>query len=97
VSLNRTLSGIVERLSEMRQIQLEVDTTLRKHMSDYMVTVFLVLGSIPLMGFMIPDWYDMLMNTIPGKITLAVVLATVLATSVWVSRANAIDEEAEAK
>ena len=97
VSLNRTLSGIVERLSEMRQIQLEVDTTLRKHMSDYMVTVFLVLGSIPLMGFMIPDWYDMLMNTIPGKVTLAVVLATVLATSVWVSRANAIDEEAEAK
>ena len=97
VSLNRTLSGIVERLSESRQIQLEVDTTLRKHMSDYMVTVFLVLGSIPLMGFMIPDWYDMLMNTIPGKITLAVVLATVLATSVWVSRANAIDEEAEAK
>ncbi|MEG1513391.1 MAG: hypothetical protein RSD95_00740 [Clostridia bacterium] len=88
VSLNRTLSGIVERLSEMRQIQMEVDTTLRKHMSDYVVTVMLVLGSIPLMGFMIPDWYDMLMNTLPGKITLAIVLATVLVTSVWVSRAH---------
>lgn len=93
VSLNRTLSGIVERLSESRQIQLEVDTTLRKHMSDYVVTVLLVLGSIPLMGFMIPDWYSMLMDTIPGKITLAVVLATVLITSVWVSRANSVDEE----
>lgn len=93
VSLNRTLSGIVERLSEARQIQLEVDTTLRKHMSDYIVTVLLVLGSIPMMGFMIPDWYSMLMDTIPGKITLAVVLATVLITSVWVSRANSVDEE----
>ena len=93
VSLNRTLSGIVERLSESRQIQLEVDTTLRKHMSDYVVTVLLVLGSIPLMGFMIPDWYAMLMDTVPGKITLAVVLATVLITSVWVSRANSVDEE----
>ena len=93
VSLNRTLSGIVERLSESRQIQLEVDTTLRKHMSDYVVTVLLVLGSIPLMGFMIPDWYSMLMDTVPGKITLAVVLATVLITSVWVSRANSVDEE----
>ena len=40
------------------------------------------------MGLMIPDWYDMLMHTLPGKITLAVVLATVLATSVWVSRAH---------
>ena len=47
VSLNRTLSRIVERFSEMRQIQLEVDTTLRKHMSDYVLTVMLVLGSIP--------------------------------------------------
>lgn len=88
VSLNRTLSGIVERLSEMRQIQMEVDTTLRKHMSDYVVTVMLVLGSIPLMGLMIPDWYDMLMSTLPGKITLAIVLATVLITSVWVSGAH---------
>ena len=95
VSLNRTLSGIVERLSEMRQIQMEVDTTLRKHMSDYIITVLLVLGSIPLMGFMIEDWYEMLMNTIPGKITLAIVLATVLITSVWVSRANTPAEGAE--
>jgi len=93
VSLNKTLSGIVERLSEMRQIQLEVDTTLRKHMSDYAITVFLVIGSVPLMGFMIPDWYDMLMYSIPGKITLAIVLASVLFTTVWVSRANMIDGE----
>lgn len=95
MSLNRTLNGIVERLSEMRQIQMEVDTTLRKHISDYIITVLLVLGSIPLMAFMIADWYDMLMNTIPGKITLAVVLGTVLVTSVWVSRANAPAEGAE--
>ncbi len=93
VSLNRTLSGIVERLSEMRQIQLEVDTTMKKHMSDYAITVLLVIGSVPLMGFMIPDWYDMLMYTLPGKITLAIVLASVLFTTVWVSRANMIDEE----
>ena len=95
LGLNRTLNGIVERLSEMRQIQMEVDTTLRKHISDYIITVLLVLGSIPLMAFMIADWYDMLMNTIPGKITLAVVLATVLITSVWVSRANAPVEGAD--
>lgn len=47
VGLNRTLNGIVERLSEMRQIQMEVDTTLKKHISDYIITVLLVLGSIP--------------------------------------------------
>ena len=66
-----------------------------KSTGDLIITVLLVLGSIPLMAFMISDWYDMLMNTIPGKITLAVVLATVLITSVWVSRANAPVEGAD--
>lgn len=92
VSLNRSLHGIVERLSEMRQIQLEVDTTMRKHISDYAITVLLVLGSIPMMGFMMSDWYDMLMHSLPGKIVLALVLGSVLITSVWVSRANAIND-----
>lgn len=55
-------------------------------MGDYIVTVLIVLGSIPLMGAMMPDWYAMLTETPAGKITLAVVLAAVLATSIWVAR-----------
>jgi hypothetical protein len=35
-----------------------------------------------------PDWYDMLMDTAPGKITLAVILFAVLSTAVWVARIN---------
>jgi len=35
---------------------------------------------------MMPDWYTMLTTTVVGKITLAVILAAVFATSVWVSR-----------
>jgi hypothetical protein len=33
-----------------------------------------------------PDWYELLTTTPAGKITLAVVLAAVLATAVWVAR-----------
>lgn len=72
----------------MRRAQMEVDTTIRKHFGDYITTVLIVLGSIPLMGFMMPDWYDMLMHTLPGKITLAVVMFAVMATAVWVVRVN---------
>lgn len=84
--LRFALPGIVSRLGEMRRAQMEADTTIRKQISDYIITVLIVLGSIPLMAAMMPDWYTMLSTTGAGKITLAVVLATVLATSVWVAR-----------
>ena len=80
------LSGIVTRLGEMRRVQMEVDTTIRKQMSDYIITVMIVLGAIPLMGMMIPDCYTMLTTTLAGKITLAVIFAAILATSIWVAQ-----------
>ena len=86
--LRFALPGIVERLGEMRRAQMEVDTTIRKHFGDYIITVMIVLGSIPMMGFMMPDWYDMLMHTLPGKITLSVILFAVLSTAIWVARIN---------
>jgi len=84
--LRFALSGIVARLGEMRRVQTETDTTIRKQLGDYIITVMIVLGAIPLMGAMMPDWYEMLTTTPAGKITLAVVLAAVLATAVWVAR-----------
>jgi tight adherence protein B len=84
--LRFALPGIVSRLGEMRRVQMETDTALRKQTSDYVIIVLIVLGSIPLMGAMMPDWYAMLTTTLAGQITLAVILAAVFATSVWVAR-----------
>lgn len=84
--LRFALSGIVSRLGEMRRVQMETDTAIRKQMGDYIVTVLIVLGSIPLMGAMMPDWFAMLTGTTAGKITLAVILAAILATAIWVAR-----------
>lgn len=84
--LRYALPGIVGRLGEMRRVQMETDTVIRKQLGDYIVTVMIVLGAIPLMGTMMPDWYSMLTTTLVGKITLAVVLAAVLATAIWVAQ-----------
>ncbi len=84
--LRYALPGIVGRLGEMRRVQMETDTVIRKQLSDYIITVMIVLGAIPLMGAMMPDWYSMLTTTLAGKITLAMVLAAVLATAVWVAQ-----------
>jgi Flp pilus assembly protein TadB len=95
--LRFTLPGIVSRLGEMRRAQMEADTAIQKQLGDYIVTVLLVLGAIPLMGAMMPDWYTMLTTTPAGKITLAVVLAAVLATAVWVARLYRPVEGGESK
>lgn len=84
--LRFALPGIVSRLGEMRRAQMEADTAIHKQLSDYIITVIIVLGAIPMMGAMMPDWYTMLTTTLAGKITLAVVLAAVLATTIWVAR-----------
>lgn len=85
-TLRYALPGIVERLGAMRRIRMEADTLLQKQIGDYVVTVFLLLGSIPVMAFMMPDWYEMLTQTIAGQITLAVVLGAVFATALWIGR-----------
>ena len=85
-TLRFALPGIVERLGAMRRIRMEADTILQKQISDYVVTVFLLLGSIPVMAWMMPDWYEMLTRTVTGQITLAVVLAAVFATALWIGR-----------
>jgi len=84
--LRYALHGIVGRQGEMRRVQMETDTAIRKQLGDYIVTVMIVLGAIPLMGAMMPDWYSMLTTTLAGKITLALVLAAVLATAVLVAQ-----------
>jgi len=85
-TLRYALPGIVERLGAMRRVRMETDTLLQKQISDYVVTVFLLLASIPVMAWMMPDWYEMLTQTVAGQVTLAVVLAAVFATALWVGR-----------
>lgn len=84
--LRFALPGVVSRLGEMRRVQIETDTVIRKQIGDYILTVMIVLGAIPLMAALMPDWYVMLKATTAGRITLAMMLATVFATSIWVSR-----------
>ncbi|HBG22482.1 MAG TPA: hypothetical protein DDW83_04405 [Peptococcaceae bacterium] len=84
--LRFALPGIVSRLGEMRRVQMETDTVIRKQIGDYILTVVIVLGAIPLMAALMSDWYLMLKATTAGRITLAVMLVSVFATSIWVSR-----------
>lgn len=83
-----TLPGIVERLSEYRQIQLETDTAMRRMYMDFGLMVVIILGTIPIMAMIMPAWFDALMGTLAGKITLSIVLIAIILCTFGVVQSN---------
>ena len=86
--LRYAMPGIVERLSEYRQVQLETDTAMRRMYMEYGMIVAIIFGSVPIMGLLVPDWFNALLYTLVGKITLAVVLLTIFLCTVGVIQSN---------
>ena len=83
-----TMPGIVERLSEYRQMQMETDTAMRRMYTDYGLMVVIILGMIPIMAMIMPGWFDSLMNTVAGKIALSVVLLIIFLCTIGVVITN---------
>jgi len=83
-----TMPGIVERLSEYRQVQMETDTAMRRMYADYGLMVVIILSTIPVMAMIMPAWFDALMNTLAGKITLSIVLLAIFLCTFGVVQSN---------
>jgi len=82
------MPGIVERLSEYRQVQMETDTAMRRMYTDYGLMVVIILSVIPIMAMIMPEWFNALMYTLVGKITLALVLMTMFLCTIGVVLSN---------
>ena len=83
-----TMPGIVERLSEYRQVQMEMDTAMRRMYTDYGLMIVIILGTIPMMALIMPGWFDALMNTVAGKIALSIVLLAIFLCTIGVVITN---------
>ena len=86
--LRYALPGIVERLNEARQIQMELDTKIRQTYTEFGISAAVILGCIPVMAMMLPEWFDALLHTVPGKITLVIVLIVLFAATIGVVSTN---------
>jgi uncharacterized membrane protein YhaH (DUF805 family) len=49
---------------------------------EYFMMVALVVGNIPLLYMLNKDWFSSLMNTLPGKLVLAITGLIILITTV---------------
>ncbi len=71
-NLKSTLTPIVTKLSDMRIVSAELDNMLYEPLKEFIVMAALLIGNIPLIYFLNCDWYNTLMFTPVGKITLAI-------------------------
>ena len=71
-SLKSTLTPIVNNLSDMRVVNADLEYFITGPRKEFITMAFLVIGNIPLLYMLNKDWYNSLMNTIPGQVILAV-------------------------
>lgn len=71
-SLKSTLTPIVNKLSYMRVVNADLEYLITGPRKEFITMAFLVIGNIPLLYMLYKDWYNSLMNTIPGQVILAV-------------------------
>ena len=82
-SLKSTLTPIVNKLSDMRVVNGELENLVFEPRKEFITMVIFVIGNIPLMYALNHDWYQTLMHTLFGQAILAM-------TAVFVSTAAVI-------
>lgn len=76
-SLKTTLTPIVAKLSDMRNVNAELEYLIAEPRKEFMIMVIFVIGNIPLMYMLNQDWYDVLMHTMLGQIILSITAAVI--------------------
>lgn len=77
-SMKNTLTFTVQKFSDMRIIQSELEAIINEPKREAITMMFLVVGNIPLLYVLNHSWFETLMYSTPGKITLAICAAIVL-------------------
>lgn len=83
-SLKTTLTPIVAKLSDMRNVNAELEYMIAEPRKEFLIMVFFVVGNIPLMYLLNQDWYHVLMHTPLGQIILAITAAVIFVSASFV-------------
>ena len=77
-SMKNTLSFTVQKFSDVRIIQSELEAIINEPKKEAFTMMLLVIANIPLLYFLNQSWFKTLLFTTPGKITLALCAALIL-------------------
>lgn len=77
-SMKNTLPTIVQKFSDVRVVQSELEAMMQGPRREAVTMMFLVIANVPLLYFLNQDWFHTLLFTTPGKIALAICAAIIL-------------------
>lgn len=77
-SMKNTLPTIVQKFSDVRVVQSELEAMMQGPRREAITMMFLVIANVPLLYFLNKDWFHTLIYTTPGKIALAICAAIIL-------------------
>lgn len=83
-SLKTTLTPIVTKLSDMRNVNAELEYMISEPRREFLIMVIFVVGNIPLMYLLNQDWYHVLMHTPLGQMILAITAAAIFVSASFV-------------
>jgi len=70
--LNETLQPIVDKLTDVRIVNSELESMMASARMEYYTMVGLVVGNVPLLYVLNKDWFHTLIFETPGKIVLGI-------------------------
>ncbi len=85
-SLKSTLTPTVNKLSDMRVVNADLEYMITAPRKEFITMVFLVIGNVPLLYMLNKAWYNSLMNTMVGQIVLAVSAVAIFVSTAIVIR-----------
>ena len=68
----------MQKFSDQRIIQSELEAIINEPKKEAVTMMFLVIGNIPLLYVLNHSWFETLMFSTPGKVTLAICCSIVL-------------------
>ncbi len=83
-SLKTTLTPIVAKLSDMRNVNAELEYMIAEPRKEFLIMVIFVIGNIPLIYLLNQDWYHVLMHTPLGQVILAITAAVIFVSAGFV-------------
>jgi Flp pilus assembly protein TadB len=86
--LKYVLPSIVDKMSDIKKIQLEFDTIMYNYYKDYISVTLVVVANIPLMYFLNKDWFTILTTTLSGKLVIAITCAVIFIATAYVIKVN---------
>lgn len=77
-TMKNTLPIIVQKFSDVRVVQAELEAMMQGPKREAITMMFLVVANIPLLYFLNKNWFHTLIFTTPGKVALAICAAIIL-------------------